>query len=205
GRLEVEGEPGRKAGVTPFYVVISEDLYQRAWLLRGEREKALLTPYSTLALAVDREALGTVERIAIDDRRYATFYMNSSASSRVVAMIRRTLALEEQGTLHLLAGAPRRWLEDGKRIELERAVTYFGGLDLRVVSDANRRRVRVEIVLRNNRPERLRRIELLVPHPTRQPMRRVVVNGKEWRRWEAAGERITLPPGAARYRIEVGY
>ena len=205
GRLYVDGEPGLKLGVTPFYVVISEELYHRAWLLRGETEKALLTFYSTLALAVDREALGTVERIANDDRRYAPFYMNSSASSRVNAMIRRTLVMEDGGALYLLAGVPRRWLEAGQKIEVEGGVTYFGGVGLRVVSELDHRRVRVELNLRNERPERLKTIRLRVPHPERRPMRQVLVDGKEWHQWSADEERITLPTSGGRRRIEVRY
>jgi hypothetical protein len=45
--------------------------------------------------------------------------------------------LDEDGkpdTLRLLFGAPRRWLEDGKRIDVEHAPTQFGPVSCRVTS-----------------------------------------------------------------------
>ena len=97
-----------------YYVDISEDIWQRAWMLRGEIEKALLTFYSILAYGVDKQTLGAVERFDLYDQRYTPFFMDASGGSRVVGMIRQTIMLEENGVLHLLQGIPRRWLEAGK-------------------------------------------------------------------------------------------
>ena len=42
-------------------------------------------------------------------------------------MIRRTLLLERNGELRLLAAIPRRWLETGKAVEMRDAVAGTQG------------------------------------------------------------------------------
>ena len=192
-------------GIRTIYTVTADDVYHQAWMLRGEVEKALLTFYSVLAYGVDRETLGSVERFSPDDRRFSPFFMNGSASSRILLMIRKTLALEDGGTLRLLAGAPRRWLESGKRIEVRGAVTYFGKLDLRIDSEADAGRIRAALRLERTRPERLERILFRLPHPRRLPIRSVVVNGQSWREFHPGQETIELPAEGDRWELVVSY
>jgi hypothetical protein len=47
------------------------------------------------------------------------------------------LYLEEGRTLKLLSGIPRKWLENGKKIELKNVVSYFGPITLRVASNTD--------------------------------------------------------------------
>jgi hypothetical protein len=53
-------------------------------------------------------------------------------------------------TLRLLFATPRRWLEEGKRINVERAPTAFGPVSVRVESHLNRGEILAEVAL----PER---------------------------------------------------
>ena len=131
GAMEKNGDPH---GTNSFYVNFSEDIWHRGWLLRGEIEKALLAFYSMLAYGMDKQTFGTVERFHLTDPRYAPFFMDTSASARVCGLIRQALLLEEAGVIYLLAGAPRRWLESGKEIELTKGITTVAKVDLRVKS-----------------------------------------------------------------------
>jgi hypothetical protein len=105
----------------------------------------------------------------------------------------------------LLAGAPRRWFEDGKRIEVTNAPTYFGGLSMSVRSEVDQQRIRVRLDLTRSRSERLRAITLRVPHPSRLLMRGVQVNGKKWTRFDAARETVELPASDGHAEIVVSY
>ena len=172
-------------------------------MLRGETEKALLAFYSTLGYGVDKDTLGAVERFSLDDQRYTPYYMDASGGSRIVGMIRQTLLLEADGVLHVLAGAPRRWLEAGKTIEVKNGVTYFGKLDLKVNSQVDQGKVLVDLTLRKTRPERLQLIRLRVPHPGRGRMKQVVVNGKKWDNFNSDKEVIELKPTENRNQIMV--
>jgi hypothetical protein len=202
GGLRKDGDEHAPNG---YYVDISEDIWQRAWMLRGENEKALLSFYSTLAFGLDKHTLGAVERFDLYDQRYAPFYMDASGGSRIVGMIRQTLLLEEDEVLYLLGGAPRRWLEAGKTIEIKDGVTYFGKLDLKVDSQVDQGKVLVDLTLRKTRPERLQLIRLRIPHPARERMKQVVVNGKNWDNFDPDKEAIELKPTENRYQIVTQY
>jgi hypothetical protein len=184
-----------------YYVVTSEDIYHYAWVVRGEVEKALLSFYSTLAFGVDKDTLGAVERFALYDRRYAPFFIDSSGGMRICDMIRRTLFLETDSELRLLAAAPRRWLEAGKKIAVEHAPTYFGMMNLKVESQVDQQKIVADLVLRVERPDRLQKIRLRLPHPDRERMKQVTVNGKPWTNFDATTETINLKPIENRYQV----
>jgi len=50
-------------------------------------------------------------------------------------------------TLRLCFATPRRWLEDGKEIVVERAPTQFGNVSFRIKSDLEHNRITAEIDL----------------------------------------------------------
>ena len=188
-----------------IYPVTPDDIFYFAWLERGEIEKALLTFYSVLGLAIDRQTLGAVERFSIHDQRFAPYYMNGSANSRIVGMIRGSLILEKDLALRLLAGVPRRWLEAGKKITVQDAITYFGKMDLLVESRVDQQKILVELDLQKDQPERLRTITLRIPHPGKQSLKQVIVNGKPWKNFDQEKGIIELQPTASRYRIVAQY
>jgi hypothetical protein len=55
-------------------------------------------------------------------------------------------------TLRLCFATPRRWLEDGKEIVVERAPTQFGDVSFRVKSDLKNGRVTAELDLPSRAP-----------------------------------------------------
>jgi hypothetical protein len=116
-------------------------------------------------------------------------------------MIRRTLFLERDSELRLLAAAPRRWLEAGKTIQVEDAPTYFGTMTLGVESRVDQQKIVADLVLRVERPDRLRQVRLRLPHPGRQRMKQVTVNGKAWTNFDADKETINLEPNQNRYHV----
>ncbi|HLM82989.1 MAG TPA: hypothetical protein VK302_20490 [Terriglobales bacterium] len=188
-----------------YYVVQSDNIYHYAWVLRGDVEKSLLTLYSALGLAVDKQTLCAVERILLYDRRYAPFSVNTFLGAELCSMIRRTLLVERDSELSLLPVAPRRWLEAGKKIEVEGAPTYFGKMSLKVESQVDKQKMMADLVLENDRQDRVRRISLRLPHPTKQPMQQVTVNGAAWKSFDREREVIDLQPAENRYRIVVWY
>jgi len=184
-----------------YYMVTSEDIYHYGWVVRGEVEKALLTFYSTLAFGVDKDTLGAVERFSLYDRRYAPFFIDSSGGMRICDMIRRTLFLERDSELRLLAAVPRRWLEAGKKIVVENAPTYFGTMNLKVESQVEQQNIVADLDLQVERAGQLPKIRLRLPHPDRLSMKQVTVNGKPWPNYDAAAETINLMPTQKSYHV----
>jgi hypothetical protein len=203
GRCRQSGKDERKK--VSYYVVQSDYVYHYAWLRRGEIEKALLTFYSALSFGVDKETLGAVERFMLLDRRYTPFFTDTPHLSELCSLIRRSILMEYGSDLLLLAAAPRRWLEAGKKIEVENAPMYFGEMSLRVESQVDKEKIGAELDMHMERPERVQNIRLRLPHPTRQRMKQVTVNGTAWKNFDAEQEVIELKPLENRYQIWVRY
>jgi hypothetical protein len=62
-----------------------------------------------------------------------------------------------------------------------------------------------ELVLRKDRPDRLRKILLRLPHPDKQRMKQVTLNGTPWKNFNAEQEVIELKPLENRYQILAQY
>ena len=146
--------------MTERNVVFSQPYYSRhPWihLMRGESKPFLKAYYNTLASLADRETYTFWEHYfrasAHKTHEEAWFLMET----------RWMLYLECGSTLRLLGGIPRRYLEDGKKIELDKVATYFGPLTLNVNSAVKGGRVEAKIVCDSDRwPGR---VELRLPHP----------------------------------------
>lgn len=202
GSMEKNGDPH---GSNSFYVNFSEDIWHRGWLLRGEIEKALLTFYSMLAYGMDKQTLGTVERFHLTDPRYAPFFMDTSASARVCGLIRQALLLEEAGIIYLLAGAPRSWLESGKEIELTKGVTTAAKVDFRIKSQLDESKISVDLKFSEMRSAELKSLRVRIPHPSRQPMKSVSVNGKPWAGFNPKEEIVEVMPANGHTEIVATY
>ncbi len=128
-------------------------------------------------------------------------FPNSASNADTLLMLRNALVMEElkdnveTGTIDLLRGAPRAWLESGKQIRVARMATYFGDLSMQVTGE--RAGVRATI----DPPERGARLLLHV----RRPVKSVLVNGAEHRDCDYENGIVRLAPGPKRYTVEVRY
>jgi len=120
-------------------------------------------------------------------------------------LYRNMLVNERSGGSLLLGGfTPRRWLENGKRIEVRQAPTRFGNISMTLRNKAAGKRLEAEVRFESgSRPE-----SLLVRfrHPAGARIRAVTVNGKDWTDFDAAKEWVRVKaPGESRYSIVVAY
>jgi hypothetical protein len=134
-------------------------------------------------------------------------FPNSAANSDTLHMLRNALVHEEltnnieTGTLLLLKGAPRKWLEPGKHIRVERLATYYGDVSFTVESDTDGHTIRAKV---NAPPGRWETIELaLAPRGSPAP-RSLQVDGKPRTDFDARGN-VRLHPGSSSYALEVRY
>jgi hypothetical protein len=179
----------RPGYIDPHYVY-NQALSQ---LLRGETGKFLWTFYSVFAYGQSRTTYATLECNDIvtgssgdawDSLRMPHMHSNS----RVLALLRIALLLEDGDALHLLAGTPRGWLEPGKSVEVRKAPTRFGEVDILCKSLPSGREIATRIDPPHRKPAR---IILHVRPPSRSgSLASVTVNGKEWTGFR--GENIDL-------------
>ena len=153
--------PGSHTGKIAAY-----GTYTLGTLRRDDPERALVSFYGMLAQGLTRNTFVGGEGCTLVpvDAGGRFFYCppNSAASAHVLSMLRYTLVqdwdLDDDGrpeTLRLCFATPRRWLEDGKTIKVERAPSAFGPVSVRLKSRLAEGRVMAEADLpEQNRPGR---------------------------------------------------
>ena len=171
------------------------------YLLRDDAKAAIRAFYSGMACAFSHSAFEPVEC----RWTWGQYYGPPSTDGTWFELYRHMLIQErDDDTLVLLAAAPRRWLEDGKRIGVQRAPTCYGVLSMTMESHAAAGRIVAEVVM----PARRQPKELLIRfrHPEQRRIQSTTVNGTAWTDFDRDKEWIRIPaPEAKRYMVEARY
>ena len=171
------------------------------YLLRDDAKAAIRAFYSGMACAFSHSAFEPVEC----RWTWGQYYGPPSTDGTWFELYRHMLIQErDDDTLVLLAAAPRRWLEDGKRIGVQRAPTCYGVLSMTMESHAAAGRIVAEVVM----PARRQPKELLIRfrHPEQRRIQSTTVNGAAWTDFDRDKEWIRIPaPEAKRYMVEARY
>jgi hypothetical protein len=135
-------------------------------LRRDDPERALVSFYGMLAQGLTRNTFVGAEGCSLtpsdDGGRLMYCPPNSAANAHLLSMLRYLLVqdwdLDDDGvpeTLRLLFATPKRWLEDGKELRVERAPTAFGPVSIVVQSKLSQGKVVAEVQLpQRNRPKK---------------------------------------------------
>jgi len=159
-----------------------------AYLLRDEPEMVIRAFYSYMACAFSHLMLEPVEH----RWGWGQYFGPPSTDGAWFELYRNMLIHElEDDTLVLLQATPRKWLEDGKTIEVKRAPTYYGELSMSVESEAASGRLTARIEMPQRRSPR--QVILRLRHPERKPMQSVTVNGRKWDNFSAHKEWVVIP------------
>jgi hypothetical protein len=198
-----QGEFDNQPGVNVLYGL----RYQLTLLRRDDREHALAGFYGHLAQGMTRDTFigGEGSRFLHGDRFGRSFYLppNSASNAMFLTTLRYLLVqdwdTDDDGrpdTLRLLYGAPRRWLEDGRVLTMERAPTVFGAVSLRAESRLGRGEVAVTVTPPPRRPEHFL---LRVPLPA--GWKAVSAEAAEKRLPLAGDGSVVLPPDSGRLTV----
>ncbi len=166
-----------------------------AYLLRDEPKAAIRTFYSTMACSFSHTVFEPVEH------RWAwgQYFGPPSTDGSWFELYRNMLVREgDDDSLLLCQAAPRPWLEEGKRIEVRRAPTYFGPVNFTMTGGRESITAKVEL------GDRRRPGALIVRfrHPESMPIRSVQVNGEHWTDFDRAKEWVRIAkPTQASYTI----
>ncbi len=184
--------------------IANEPVYNQhatAYLLRDDVKAVIRTFYSYMASAFSHSALEPVEHRFT----HGQYFGPPSTDGAWFELYRNMLILERDDDSLLLAGfAPRRWLEDGKRIEVRDAPTRFGPLSMTLRNAAAGKQLEAKVELAG----RAQPSSLLVRfrHPQEKQIRSVTVNGRNWTDFDAAKEWVQISAPAERsYSIIVSY
>jgi hypothetical protein len=181
-------------------------------LRRDDPERALVSFYGMLAQGFTRNTFVCGEGCSLGsvDDGGRIFYCppNSAANGHYLSMLRNLLVqdwdISDDGkpeTLRLMFATPRRWLEDGKRIAVERAPTAFGPVSVTMRSNLARGEVIADVSLPTR--EQPQRTLLRVRVPDGWQVRRANVEGKTLSVDEQGTVDLTGLRGKVTVRLEV--
>jgi hypothetical protein len=172
-----------------------------AYLLRDDPKAVIRAFYSYMACAFSHSVLEPVEH----RWTWGQYFGPPSTDGAWFELYRHMLIHElDDNSLLLLQATPRKWLEDGKRIEVEHAPTYYGELSMSVESKAASGQLTAQIDMPKRRSPN--RLVVRFRHPQGKPMQSVTVNGQEWDSFDTQKEWVLIPkPGQQRYSIIARY
>ena len=103
---------------------------------------------------------------------------------------RNLLVMEEGQSLWVARATPRVWLEQGKKIAVKNAPTYFGTLAYEIVSDVDNGKITATIEMPSRNPPKS--VIVRFRHPKAAPIKSVTVNGQPWKGFNPDKEVIEL-------------
>jgi hypothetical protein len=116
---------------------------------------------------------------------------------------RNLLLIEDGASLWIARATPRAWLEQGKRITVSNAPTYFGATAYEIVSDVDHARIAATIEIPNRRAPKA--VWLRFRHPQALPIKGVTVNGRRWTKFQPDRECIELTGFTGKATVTASY
>jgi len=136
-------------------------------LLRDDVNRALVSFYGMLAQGFTRNTFICGEGGAVapldEGGRFMSLPPNSAANAHFLSMLRYMLVQDydhnddgKPDTLRLCFATPKRWLEDGKTIKIDRAPTTFGPVSVKIDSHLSQGFVQADVALpERNTPDKI--------------------------------------------------
>ena len=138
--------------------------------------------------------LGNYDKCDAPDNGTAGWFMEN---------FRDMLVMENGQSLWLARATPRVWLEQGKKIAVKNAPTYFGSVAYEIVSDVDNGKITATVEMPSRNP--LKSVIVRFRHPKATPIRSVMVNGQPWTGFDKNKEVIELTGLTGKVTVIAGY
>ena len=129
--------------------------------------------------------------------------LNGHSLSYFMEQFRSLLVWEEGNVLWLAKATPRHWLEQGKKISVKNAPTYFGTVAYDILSDVANQKIAATVEMPSRKPPKA--VLLRLRHPKSLPIKSVTVNGSPWTDFDPAKEVISLHGVEGTVKVESHY
>ena len=152
----------------------------------------LKTYYNALSALADRDTYTFWEHL------YHVSVHKTHEEAWFLMQTRWMLYMEEEETLKLLPGIPRKWMENGNEIEIGNAFSYFGPFSLSVRSELDKGYIEASLEFS---PERMpKEIILRIPHPESKIPSSVCTGV-----YDRSTESVVLKPSPGKTVIRIEY
>lgn len=170
------------------------------YFLRDDVKAIIRAFYSLMACGFSHEQFTSLEH------RWAWGqYYGPPSTDGAWFEIYRKMLLNELGNDTLMIGQaiPRQWLEEGKKIDVKDAPTYFGKTSFSIVGLSSENEIKATV----ETPERIPPKQLIIRfrHPSGKHIKSVMVNGKRWTNFNVKKEYISISAPAGKYSITANY
>ncbi len=173
--------------------------FQIPYLLRMDVKRFLRAFFNSFAVAFYPDVLMLTEHPLPTMADWAGDHFKTSDESIACQCLRLMLIYEKTNTIILMPAVPRKWLEDGNRISVKNAATYFGPLSFEVESKVSDGFIRMKLTPPTGKtPEN---IQVCFRHPEEFRIERVEVDGKEWTDYDKEKSLVNI--GVVEKPIEV--
>jgi len=175
----IEKLGGLVLGTSQFYNQIDHAYtfgYLKNCFSRGEYDRVVLGFYSFLAYGMTRETYSGVECTAIRTGENNWTLPHQYSCTQQLRLLRMMLLQEEGDQLLIAHAIPRQWLENGNKIEVKNAPTYFGTLSYAIQSDIAKNQIDFSLTPPAKNPPKSIRIALR--HPQKLPIKNVTCDEK---------------------------
>jgi hypothetical protein len=134
---------------------------------------------------------------------YRKYLYNGHALSYFMEQFRSLLVWEDGNTLWLAKATPRHWLQQGERISVNNAPTYFGTVSYEIVSDVDNGKITATVAMPWRNPPKA--VFLRFRHPDGASIKSVEVNGKAWKNFDKDEELIRLEALKGKIVVRASY
>jgi hypothetical protein len=117
--------------------------------------------------------------------------------------VRAMLVMEDGKDLWLARATPRAWLQQGQKIAVAGAPTFFGTTSYEIVSDVDHGRITATVEMPARKPPQA--LLLRLRHPKALPIRSVAVNGKPWAAFNRDKETVELKGLSGKITVAAAY
>jgi len=174
-------------------VALSQPYYSRhPWvhLKRGEVKPFLKAYYNCVSALADRQTYSFWEHF------FHASPHKTHEEGWFLMETRWMLYMEEGNTLKLLAGIPRKWLENNKTIELKNAASYFGHFSLKVRSELSKKRITAKIEFHSGRLPAS--VSIRLPHPAGKKPKKILGGT-----YDPSSESVIISPFSGKAEVSV--
>jgi hypothetical protein len=152
--------------------------FQIPYLWRGDVKHFLRAFFNSFAVAFYPDTRMLTEHPLPTMADWAGDHFKTSDESISCCCLRLMLIYEKGDALILTPAVPRKWLEDGKRIVVKNATTYFGPISFEVESKISDGFIKMKLTPPTRNPPKT--IQVYFRHPEEFKVEKVEIDGKDW-------------------------